>query len=102
VAATIPQAIRLARTRDASGMTWGFVAMNAVGIALLGARSAEIGEWAFVGVNATTAAFWVSAAAFKASAMRRQKRTRSADVGTRAEFPRARRVSTPARLQGLR
>ncbi|MEA3200523.1 MAG: hypothetical protein QOE90_1951 [Thermoplasmata archaeon] len=35
------------------------------GIALLGLRSAQIGEWGFVAVNAFTAAFWTTVALVK-------------------------------------
>ena len=80
VAATIPQALRLARTRDATGLTWGFVALNATGIALLGARSAELGEWSFVAANAATAAFWLLAAAVKTQAALAKRGARSAGV----------------------
>ena len=64
-AATVPQAWRLVRTRDASGFAWGFVAMNVAGILLLAYRSWEIGERAFLILNLTTAAFWALVAALK-------------------------------------
>lgn len=57
-AATVPQAWRLWRTRDAGAFTWGFVLLNTVGILLLAWRSWEIGERAFLVLNVTTAAFW--------------------------------------------
>lgn len=66
VAATVPQAVRLVRTRRADDLAWSFVGLNVVGIALLGARSAQIGEWGFVAVNASTTAFWLLAASVKA------------------------------------
>lgn len=70
VAATLPQAARLLRMRRADEMTWGFVALNAAGITLLGLRSAQIGEWDFVVVNAFTAAFWATVALVKTSGTR--------------------------------
>lgn len=56
--AAVPQTIEIARTRRADGITWGFAALNFAGILLLGLRSAEIGEPAFVLLNAVTATFW--------------------------------------------
>jgi MtN3 and saliva related transmembrane protein len=57
-AATIPQVVKLLRTRSAGDFSYGFAVLNFVGIAMLGLRSLQIGEWGFVFVNATTAAFW--------------------------------------------
>lgn len=65
VAATVPQVVRLARTRDASSFTWGFTLLNFVGISLLVMRSWEIRETAFVILNVTTASFWLMVAALK-------------------------------------
>lgn len=56
--AAIPQAAQILRTRRADGITWGFAALNFAGITLLGLRSAEIGELAFLVLNAATATFW--------------------------------------------
>lgn len=76
-AATLPQVVHLARTRDATSFAWSFVLMNAVGIALLAWRSWEIGERAFLALNVTTALFWAFVAALKLRA-----------TATRAAFPR--------------
>ncbi|GEM_PF-2610274 len=80
VAATLPQAARLVRTRRADDLTWGFVALNAGGIALLGLRSAEIGEWGFVAVNASTAAFWLLVAGIKAWPHATEKRSAGVEI----------------------
>jgi MtN3 and saliva related transmembrane protein len=64
-AAILPQVVKLWRTRDASSFAWGFVALNAIGIALLAWRSYEIGERAFLILNVTTALFWAFVAVVK-------------------------------------
>lgn len=56
--ATVPQAARLARTRQAGDFGWAFSALNFVGLALLAARSWVIEEWAFLAINALTTLFW--------------------------------------------
>lgn len=63
--AAIPQSIEIIRTRRADGITWGFAALNFAGISLLGLRSAEIGETAFIVLNAVTATFWGGVLAVK-------------------------------------
>lgn len=65
VLATIPQVAKLLRTRRADDLAWGFVLLNVAGIALLAARSWEIGETAFLALNVTTALFWLLVAAIK-------------------------------------
>lgn len=77
-AATLPQLIRLARTREAASFAWGFVLMNAIGISLLAWRSWEIGERAFLALNVTTALFWAFVAALKLRALARRSPPRSA------------------------
>lgn len=57
-AATLPQAARLLRTREAGDFSWAFTVMNLVGLALLAARSYVIEEWAFLAINTLTTAFW--------------------------------------------
>lgn len=66
-AAALPQAIRLVRERSARDFAWSFIGLNAIGIALLLARSIQIGEWAFASANALTLAFWALAGVVKAS-----------------------------------
>lgn len=63
--ATLPQAVRLLRTRRADDLAWSFVLLNAAGIALLALRSQEIGETAFLALNVGTALFWLLAALVK-------------------------------------
>lgn len=67
-AATIPQAWRLLRTRDASAFAWGFVLLNTIGIVLLAWRSWEIAETGFLALNVATAAFWALVASLKCRA----------------------------------
>jgi uncharacterized protein with PQ loop repeat len=57
-AATLPQAVRLVRTREADDFSWAFGALNFAGLALLAARSFVIEEWAFVAINTITTLFW--------------------------------------------
>ncbi len=57
-AATLPQAIRLLRTRQAGDFGWAFSIMNLLGLAFLAARSYVIDEWAFLAINTLTTAFW--------------------------------------------
>lgn len=64
-AATLPQFVRLARTRSVDDMTWAFVLLNFLGLTLLAIRSAAIREWAFLGINTLTATFWGAAFAVK-------------------------------------
>ena len=68
--ATLPQAAKLLRTRRADDLAWSFVLLNFVGITLLGLRSVEIRETAFVLLNASTALFWLLAAAVKLGQVR--------------------------------
>lgn len=63
--ATLPQAAKLLRTRKADDLAWSFIVLNMVGITLLGLRSLEIRETAFVLLNASTALFWGLVAAVK-------------------------------------
>ena len=63
--ATVPQAVKLLRTRSARDLGWGFVALNIAGIALFAARSAELGEVPFLAANLVTAGFWGLAGAVK-------------------------------------
>lgn len=65
VAATLPQAARLLRTRRADDLAWSFIGLNFGGIAFLAIRSAELGEAAFLAVNLVTCAFWGLAAVVK-------------------------------------
>jgi hypothetical protein len=58
--------MRLARERRADEFRWSFIALNALGIALLALRSAELGEAGFLAVNVLTAGFWAFAGAIKA------------------------------------
>lgn len=64
-AATLPQFVRLLRTRSVDDLTWSFILLNFLGLSLLAARSAVIREWAFLAVNLLTATFWGSALAVK-------------------------------------
>lgn len=57
-AATLPQAARLLRTREAGDFSWAFTAMNFLGLAFLAARSWVIEEWAFLAINTLTTLFW--------------------------------------------
>lgn len=57
-AATLPQAVRLLRTREAGDFGWTFTLLNVLGLALLTTRSWIIEEWAFVAINAVTTTFW--------------------------------------------
>lgn len=63
--ATLPQAWRLLKTRRADDLAWSFVLLNALGIALLLARSLEIRETAYVLLNASTLLFWTLVAGVK-------------------------------------
>jgi hypothetical protein len=72
VAATVPQAAHLLAKRRADDLSWPFVLLNAAGISLLAARSAVIGETAFLAVNLVTASFWGLAAAVKLSSVKRR------------------------------
>lgn len=56
--ATIPQAARLARSRQASDFGWDFSTLNFAGLGLLAVRSWMIEEWAFLAINALTTLFW--------------------------------------------
>ena len=76
-AATLPQVVRLWRTRDAGAFAWGFVLLNAIGITLLAMRSWEIGERAFLLLNLTTASFWVFVALLKCRRPDSNRRTSS-------------------------
>lgn len=64
-AATLPQVVKLFRTRSARDFAWGFTLLNFAGISLIGLRSYEIQEWAFVAVNSFTATFWLLVFAMK-------------------------------------
>lgn len=66
-AATLPQVVKLLRTRSARDFSWAFAALNFAGISLIGARSLVIQEWAFVAVNSLTAAFWLLVFGMKAA-----------------------------------
>lgn len=57
-AATLPQAVRLLRTRRAGDFGWAFTVLNFVGLALLATRSWIIEEWAFLAINVLTTTFW--------------------------------------------
>jgi uncharacterized protein with PQ loop repeat len=57
-AATLPQAVRLLRTREADDFSWAFSTLNFAGLALLAVRSFVIEEWAFLAVNTVTTLFW--------------------------------------------
>ena len=63
--ATLPQAARLLKTRRADDLAWSFILLNAAGISLLLLRSLEIGENAFVLLNASTVVFWLLVAVVK-------------------------------------
>lgn len=69
--ATVPQAVRLVKTRDVENITWAFAVLTLVGLVLLCIRSVEIREWAFVAINAFTACFWALVVALKADNHRR-------------------------------
>lgn len=69
-AATVPQAVKLVRTRDVHGFAWAFITLNFVGILFLLVRSLEIREWPFVAINAITAAFWLLVIVLKAKPRR--------------------------------
>lgn len=56
--ATVPQFVRLARTRDAASLSAWFIGLNAAGLLLLTWRSAQLGDAAFLGINLLGAAFW--------------------------------------------
>jgi hypothetical protein len=56
--ATIPQAVRLLRAREAGGFGWSFAGLNFAGLSLLALRSLVIEEWAFVAINTLTTLFW--------------------------------------------
>lgn len=58
VAATLPQAVQLLRTREAGDFGWAFTTLNFLGLALLSVRSLIIEEWAFVAINTITTLFW--------------------------------------------
>lgn len=64
-AATIPQAAKLLRERRADDFHYGFILLNLVGLLLLTMRSAELAEWAFVGINLLGALFWLFVFALK-------------------------------------
>lgn len=57
-AATLPQAVKLLRTRQAGDFGWAFSVLNVLGLALLAVRSWMIEEWAFLAINAVATAFW--------------------------------------------
>lgn len=63
--ATLPQAVRLLRTRRADDFGWTFSTLNAAGLALLAARSWVIEEWAFLAINTVTTLFWLLVLAVK-------------------------------------
>jgi uncharacterized protein with PQ loop repeat len=64
--ATLPQLVRLVRTRRAHDFATTFALLNLLGVLFLAARSAEIGETAFLAVNLLSALFWAVLLAFKA------------------------------------
>lgn len=64
-AATLPQAVRLLRTRRAHDFGWTFSMLNAAGLALLAARSWIIEAWAFLAINTLTTLFWLLVLAVK-------------------------------------
>lgn len=57
-AATLPQTLKLLRTRRAGDFSWTFTALNFLGLALLATRSWIIEEWAFLAINLLTTTFW--------------------------------------------
>lgn len=65
-AATLPQLSRLIRTRRADDFATTFALLNLAGLVFLAARSAEIGETAFLLVNILSALFWAILLGFKA------------------------------------
>lgn len=65
-AATVPQVAKLLRDRRADDFHYGFITLHLVGLALLAMRSAELGEWAFFGINLLGACFWLFVFALKA------------------------------------
>ena len=65
-AATLPQAIRLARTRSAREFHAAFAALNLAGLVLLAIRSAGLGERSFLAINLVGAAFWLAILVVKA------------------------------------
>lgn len=73
-AATVPQAVRLVRTRKADDFGWTFAGLNFVGLALLTVRSFVIEEWAFVAINTITTLFWGLVLLVKAIPVARQAR----------------------------
>lgn len=58
VAAMVPQALQLVRTRRVGDFAPAFALLNLAGLAFLAARSAEIGETEFLVVNTLGALFW--------------------------------------------
>lgn len=75
VAATIPQVVHLARTRDTTSFSFGFLALNAAGVGLLLLRSIELADAGFIALNAFTFAFWTILVALKALAEQRERAT---------------------------
>lgn len=73
--ATVPQAVKLFRTRDASSFSFPFVALNAAGIGLLLVRSIELRDPGFMVVNSVTFSFWLALAGFKLRDRARLART---------------------------
>ncbi|HET6403404.1 MAG TPA: hypothetical protein VFH78_02050 [Candidatus Thermoplasmatota archaeon] len=65
-AATFPQIVKLLRERRADDFHYGFVLLNLAGLVLLSARSMELREWAFLGINVLGALFWLFVLALKA------------------------------------
>lgn len=68
--ATVPQAVRLVKTREVGNITWPFAVLTLLGLLLLLVRSLEIREWAFVAINGFTACFWFLVVALKVDARR--------------------------------
>lgn len=81
-AATIPQAAKLLRERRAEDFHYGFIILNLVGLILLSMRSAELREWAFLGINLLGAFFWLFVFAIKALDLPLPTRSASGPAGT--------------------
>jgi len=58
VLATLPQVVKLLRTRRTEDFAFGFVLLNLAGLVFLAIRSLEIGEVAFLAINVLSAFFW--------------------------------------------
>lgn len=67
-AATLPQAVKLLRSRQAGDFGWAFSILNFLGLALLAARSWVIEEWAFLAINVVATLFWGLVLVVKAAA----------------------------------